>query len=99
MVAQDGFIKYNHDALHETVQQMFNANAQISQQMEDLEQQVMQNKEQYLGASSDNYAQSAHQIGQDLQDSTERMHQVAGNVQDGSSELEAQDKRLANLFH
>ncbi|MFD2420684.1 WXG100 family type VII secretion target [Amycolatopsis pigmentata] len=98
MVANDGFIKYNHDALHETVQQMFNANNQITQQMEDLENQVKANKELYLGSSSDQYGMNAQKIGNDLLESTERLHQVAGNVQDGSQELEDQDKHLAQLF-
>lgn len=98
MPSDDGFIKYNHDALHETVQNMFNCNAQITQQMDDLEQQVNQNKELYISASADQYAQAARKIGTDLSDSTDKLHATAGNVQDGSDELQRQDQKLAQLF-
>jgi uncharacterized protein YukE len=98
MVANDGFIRYNHDALHSTVQEMFNANAQITEQMSDLENQVKTNKEVFLGASSDNYGQCSDKIAQDLLESTESLHSTAGSVGDGSDELEQLDRNLANLF-
>jgi uncharacterized protein YukE len=98
MAVDDGFIKYNHDALHETVQQMFNINNQITDQMGQLEAQVKQNQQLYISASSDQYGQAAKAISAELLESTEKMHTTAGNVQDGSDELEQRDKKLANLF-
>ena len=94
----DGFILYNHDALHETVQNMFNANSQITQQMQDLEDQVKRNQELFLGASSGQYGEAAGRIAGDLSESADRLHQVAGSVQDGSDELAGQDRKLAQLF-
>lgn len=94
----DGFILYNHDALHETVQNMFNANSQITQQMQDLQSQVKQNQQMFLGSSSAQYGQSASRIAADLSDSSDRLHQVAGSVQDGSDELQQQDRKLSQLF-
>lgn len=97
-MAGDGLIRYNHDALSETVQHMLNANNQIAQQMEDLETQVSQNKETFLGDSSNQYGINAQTIGNDLHDSTERLGQIAKGVQTGSGDIADQDRRLAQLF-
>ncbi|MTD55407.1 WXG100 family type VII secretion target [Amycolatopsis pithecellobii] len=97
-MAADGIIRYNHEAIAETVQQMLQLNQQINQQMEDLEKQVRANKEQYLGASSEHYEQNAATISQDLNSSTERLQQVSQAVQQGSDDLSDQDNQLANLF-
>jgi uncharacterized protein YukE len=97
-MAGDGLIRYNHDALHESVQHMLNANSQIGQQMEDLEKQVNQNKELFLGTASDQYGINAQKIGSDLQESTERLGHIANGVQTGSGDIADQDRRLAQLF-
>lgn len=97
-MAGDGLIRYNHDALHETVQHMLNANNQISQQMQDLENQVKQNKELFLGTASDQYGVNAQNIGNDLMQSTERLHSVANSVGTGAGDIADQDRRLAQLF-
>lgn len=100
MAANDGFISYNHDALHQTVQEMFNINAQITQQMEDLENQVKQNQQLFLTQNTaPMYEAAARQIANDLTQSTADLHTTAGNVQDGSDALQAQDKKLASLFN
>jgi WXG100 family type VII secretion target len=97
-MAGDGLIRYDHEALRETVQHMLNANNQISQQMEDLESQVMQNKELFLGDASDQYGVNAKQIGNDLMQSTERLQGVANSVGVGAGDIADTDRRLAQLF-
>ncbi|TDV34596.1 hypothetical protein [Actinophytocola oryzae] len=98
MVRDDGFILYNHDLLHQTVQDMFNANTHITEQMLDLAGQVQKNKEFFLGDTSESYGLCSDDIAAKLEESTETLHRVAGNVKDGSEELEHLDHNLAKLF-
>ncbi|MFI7124030.1 WXG100 family type VII secretion target [Amycolatopsis sp. NPDC049868] len=98
MVANDGLIRYDHNALNAAVQEMFNINAQITQEMEQLKQQVKQNQDQYLGASSERYGIAAGQIDQDLQESTETLQRLTLSLQTGSDDFQGQDRKLADLF-
>jgi len=94
----DGAISYDHPALDLTVQNMFDANKRILQQMEDLVEQVSQNRAEFLGDSSDEYGLCADNIALELETSTTSLSNVSRGVQDGNEEFQRQDKKLAGYF-
>jgi WXG100 family type VII secretion target len=98
MPSDSDLIRYNYQALEETVREMLSANGRIQEQMTDLENQVQQNKELFLGASSDQYGVAANVIHNDLTQSTDSLHRVATSVATGSGDMQDQDRKLANLF-
>ncbi|GAA4545123.1 WXG100 family type VII secretion target [Amycolatopsis samaneae] len=97
-MSSDGEISISYGPARQGIDDMMNANNEITAQMEDLETQVKNILPNWTGTTADTYRQCAQKISQALTHSTMVLANTAGATGQGVEDLQNRDKKLSNLF-